>query len=122
MKKLDIFDPALCCSSGVCGTEVDEELVTFSADADWFKKQGGQLNRYNLSQQPMVFIDNAVVNAFLQRAGEQCLPLVLLGGEIVLAGRYPTRSDLARWLATDTAAAPSDSEEQSSCCCSDGCC
>jgi len=122
MKKLDIFDPALCCSSGVCGAEVDETLVAFSADADWFRQQGGQLDRYNLSQQPMAFVNNTVVSAFLQRAGEQCLPLTLLDGDIALAGRYPTRSDLARWFVLDTAAARPDSDEQPSSCCSDGGC
>lgn len=32
MSAIQIFDPALCCASGVCGTEVDQALVTFAAD------------------------------------------------------------------------------------------
>ena len=58
MKKIEVFDPALCCNSGVCGTDVDQALVTFSADVDWLKQQGGAISRYNLSQQPMVFVEN----------------------------------------------------------------
>ena len=27
MKKIEIFDPAMCCSTGVCGPGVDPELL-----------------------------------------------------------------------------------------------
>ena len=47
MKNLQVFDPALCCSSGVCGTEVDQKLVTFSADVDWAKQHGAVIEEYH---------------------------------------------------------------------------
>ncbi|EPA8554216.1 arsenite efflux transporter metallochaperone ArsD [Yersinia enterocolitica] len=97
MKTLSVYDPALCCSTGVCGTDVDQALVTFSADVDWLKKRGVTVTRYNLSQQPMAFIDNTLVKNFLENSGAEGLPLILLDGEFVMAGRYPTRADLARW-------------------------
>ncbi|WP_411755137.1 arsenite efflux transporter metallochaperone ArsD [Serratia sp. (in: enterobacteria)] len=97
MKTLSVYDPALCCSTGVCGTDVDQALVTFSADVDWLKKRGITVTRYNLSQQPMAFIDNILVKNFLENSGAEGLPLILLDGEFVMAGRYPTRADLARW-------------------------
>lgn len=97
MKTLQVFDPALCCSTGVCGTEVDQALVNFSADADWLKQAGRQIERFNLAQQPMAFAENAVVKAFLERSGAEGLPLILLDGEIAMAGRYPTREELARF-------------------------
>lgn len=103
MKKLQIFDPALCCSSGVCGTEVDQSLVDFSADVDWLKHAGGQIERFNLAQQPLAFAESAVVRAFLERSGAEGLPLVLVGGEIALAGRYPTRKELARFAGVSSA-------------------
>ena len=53
MKKLQIFDPALCCSTGVCGVDVDQALVAFSADVDWVKQNGAQIERFNLAQQPL---------------------------------------------------------------------
>ena len=73
MKKVQVFDPALCCSSGVCGTDVDQALVTFSADVDWIKQNGGQIERFNLARQPMAFADNAVVKGLLERSGKSCL-------------------------------------------------
>lgn len=98
MKKLEIYDPALCCSTGVCGTEVDQTLVNFAADFDWAKQQGAQVERFNLAQQPLAFAENPTVKSFLERSGQEGLPLVLLDGEVALAGRYPTRAELTRWL------------------------
>ncbi len=30
MANIQIFDPTLCCSTGVCGVEVDQTLVRFA--------------------------------------------------------------------------------------------
>jgi len=117
MKKLQVFDPALCCSTGVCGTELDQALVDFSADADWLKQAGGQVERFNLAQQPLAFADNAAVRDFLHERGEKALPLILLDDAIVLSGRYPTRQELAQWLGIALApAAVHVAAEKSACC------
>ncbi|MFA6970483.1 MAG: arsenite efflux transporter metallochaperone ArsD [Gallionella sp.] len=110
MGKIQIFDPALCCSSGVCGTDVDQQLVTFSADAEWAKQQGAQIERFNLAQQPMEFAKNAAVKHFLEDSGLDGLPLVLLDGKVVLSGRYPDRNELTAWLGI--AVTPSQFSEQ----------
>ncbi|MDD5029302.1 MAG: arsenite efflux transporter metallochaperone ArsD [Rhodoferax sp.] len=117
MKKLQVFDPALCCSSGVCGTDVDQRLVDFSADADWAKQQGMVIERFNLAQQPMAFADNAAVKGLLERSGEAALPITLVDGEVAFAGRYPSRDDLARWLGVAVPAALAPSAAASSPCC-----
>ena len=49
MPSIQIFDPALCCSTGVCGVEVDQNLVNFAADVDWAKQHGAQVERFNLA-------------------------------------------------------------------------
>jgi hypothetical protein len=118
MKNLQVFDPALCCSSGVCGTEVDQKLVTFSADVDWAKQNGARIERFNLAQQPLAFAGNAVVKGLLERSGEGALPVILLDGELALAGRYPSRDELARWAGIETALAPAAAGN----CCSGGRC
>ena len=97
MTTIQVFDPALCCSTGVCGVDVDQELVGFSADVDWAKQNGVHIERFNLAQQPMAFAENPLVKGFLERSGEEALPLILVDGEVALAGRYPHRSELARW-------------------------
>lgn len=97
MKKIRVFDPALCCSTGVCGVEVDQSLVNFSADMAWASTQGAQIERFNLAQQPMAFAEDPTVKSFLERSGHEALPLILVDGEVALAGRYPNRAELARW-------------------------
>jgi hypothetical protein len=125
MKKIQIFDPALCCSSGVCGVEVDQKLVDFAANVDWAKQNGAQIERFNLAQQPMAFADNAVVKGLLERSGEGALPLTLVDGEVAFAGRYPSRDDLARWAAVAPPVVepePATAPASSGGCCSGGRC
>lgn len=119
MKKVQVFDPALCCSSGVCGTDVDQKLVDFSADADWAKQNGAHIERFNLAQQPMAFAESAVVKALLERSGESALPITLIEGELALAGRYPSRDELLHWSEMAPVAAPPTTD---SCCSGGRCC
>lgn len=94
---IEIYDPALCCSSGVCGVDADQQLISVNADLTWLKEQGVEVTRYNLAQQPMAFVENTLVKTFLHTSGEEGLPLVLVNGAVVLTGRYPRRTELARW-------------------------
>jgi hypothetical protein len=114
MKKIQVFDPALCCSTGVCGVDVDPALVSFAADVDWAKQNGAQIERFNLAQQPMAFAENLSVKGFLERSGQEALPLVLVDGQVALAGRYPNRGELARWAGVTQTAA--ESKPAKSCC------
>jgi hypothetical protein len=117
MTTIQVFDPALCCSTGVCGVETDQALVTFAADVDWAKRNGAQIERFNLAQQPMAFADNSTVTRFLERSGQDALPLILVDGDIALAGRYPNRAELARWADVKEAG-----DAQSGGCCSGSSC
>lgn len=96
MIKLQIFDPAMCCSTGVCGPSVDPALPRFAADLEWLKTKGVEVERYNLAQQVAAFTGNATVKSTLNAKGTKCLPLILFDGSIVAEGFYPTRRDLAR--------------------------
>lgn len=120
MNSIQVFDPALCCSTGVCGVDVDQALVNFSADVEWAKQNGAQIERFNLAQQPMAFAENATVKGFLERSGQEALPLVLVEGEVALAGRYPNRVELTRWAGIVQPAA--EAKSASSCCSGGRCC
>ncbi|WP_448071145.1 arsenite efflux transporter metallochaperone ArsD [Georgenia yuyongxinii] len=97
MSTIEVFEPAMCCSTGVCGTDVPQELVTFSADLDWLRSQGGDIARFNLASEPMAFTGRPAVVQFLQVSGSEGLPLVVVDGVIAMTGRYPDRDQLARW-------------------------
>lgn len=114
MTKIKVYDGAMCCSTGVCGVDVDQGLVNFAADVEWAKQQGMTIERFNLGQQPLEFANNTTVKGFLQRSGEASLPLILVDGEVALAGRYPSRAELTRWAGVATA--PAANKTGGSCC------
>lgn len=109
-KSLQIFDPALCCNTGVCGVDADQTLISFAADVAWAKENGAQIERFNLAQQPLEFAQNLKVKNFLETSGQEALPVILLDDEVVLSGRYPSRDELSLWL--ELAVAPSLFTEQ----------
>lgn len=103
MKRLDIYDPAMCCSTGVCGPQVDPVLVRFAADVKWLQEEGVEVRRFNLSQNPAAFVENELVKQALTDKGEAALPFLLADGQVVAIGYYPGRGDLtvALGLAND---------------------
>jgi AhpD family alkylhydroperoxidase len=107
MSVMQVFDPPMCCSTGVCGPHVDATLRHFAADLEWLKSQGVEVQRYNLAQEPRVFADHALVKSALAKSGEKCLPLILVDGEIVAEGAYPSREELAVLLSLATTTANS---------------
>jgi hypothetical protein len=40
MSKVQVYDKPMCCSTGICGPQVDPVLPRFAADLDWLKSQG----------------------------------------------------------------------------------
>lgn len=92
--KLQVFDPPMCCSSGVCGPNVNPDLVNFSSDLDWLRAKGVKVERYNLSSNPAAFAQEESVREALTKEGNDCLPLILVDGTIVSRGKYPSRSNL----------------------------
>ena len=95
MSKVEVFEPAMCCSTGVCGPSVDPTLVRFAADMEWLKGQGVAVERYNLSQRPRAFVENVTVREIMKRDTTTCLPMVLVDGEVAFTAKYPTRDQLA---------------------------
>jgi Arsenical resistance operon protein ArsD len=95
MPTIRVFDPPMCCSTGVCGPSVDPELARFSGDLDWLKKQGVDVERFTLSQQPGAFVAHAAVKTALAERGNACLPLVLIDERVAMEGSYPSRDTLA---------------------------
>lgn len=99
MPEIHVYEPALCCNTGVCGPELDERLVVFTADLAHVNEAGGQVQRHNLANDPQAFVTNDAVRDFLHLAGSEGLPLTMVDGVTVLTGAYPTREQLARYAA-----------------------
>lgn len=123
MSKVQIYDRAMCCSTGVCGPQVDPVLPRFAADLDWLKSQGHSVTRFNLLQEPAEFASHEVVKKMLADEGVDCLPLVMVDDRVVSRSEYPTRENLALW--TDTAMEPKPARpmaDSGECCGGSECC
>jgi len=94
-RKVRIFDPAMCCPTGVCGPSPDKELVRFAADVSWLSGQGVQVERFNLSDSPDAFVDEPLIKEVLDSKGVGSLPVIMVDQKIRWVNQYPERSVLA---------------------------
>lgn len=105
MKEIKIYDPAMCCSTGVCGPDLDPVLPQVSGFLHQLKERGIKVERYNLAQQPIAFVRNEEVKAILEKEGVGVLPLVFIDGKLALRGVYPDHEKRQEWLLLHAAAA-----------------
>ncbi|MCL2774856.1 MAG: arsenite efflux transporter metallochaperone ArsD [Oscillospiraceae bacterium] len=98
MKKMFIYEPALCCETGLCGVSVDPELLRVTTVAKNLKKNGVTLQRYNLNNFPQEFVKNEEINKLLNSAGVDALPATVVDGKIVKTKAYPTNGEIVMWL------------------------
>lgn len=95
---LEIFEPALCCDSGVCGPAPDKSMFDLQHTLNVVKEAGCEVKRYAINKAPAVFVQNKVVSEFIRKKGVDKLPLVLLDGEVILTGKYPGFKDLEQYI------------------------
>jgi hypothetical protein len=119
-----VFDPALCCPTGVCGPGVDPALLQIARDLRWLEAQGVSVTRVGLSQEPQAFVAHPKVSGLLQAFGDGALPAVLVNDTVLAHGRYATREELVTALAAGASAlVPAVSTTANSCCTPEtGCC
>lgn len=128
MKKMIIFDPAMCCSTGVCGPSVDKELLRVSTVLNTLKNKGILVERYNLTNNPQIFVDNKVINGILNTKGVEALPVTVVDEVVVKEGKYPTNEEFCSLLEIPadtlklTIKKANVKKPAKSCGCKDGCC
>lgn len=126
MKKMEIFEPAMCCSTGLCGVGVDPELLRISTVLNNLNSNGIEVMRYNLTSAPMEFVNNKVANDFVNSKGVDGLPVILLDGTPVIEGRYPSNEEFISLLeiAEDMLSIKTEErvEESGGCCSGGDCC
>jgi hypothetical protein len=91
---LEIFEPSLCCSSGVCGPEPDKALIDLQNAIQILSKAKVEVKRYAINQVPLAFTGNPVVKQFITTEGPGKLPITLLNGQIIKKESYPTLEEL----------------------------
>ena len=98
MNKVEIFDPAMCCSTGVCGPSVDPELTRVASAVYSLEQKGFNIKRYQLTSDPDKFAENDEITRVFQEKGPDALPVVLVNDKAVKVGSYPTNEEFAEWF------------------------
>jgi hypothetical protein len=101
-RRVELYEPAMCCQTGVCGPSVDQQLIDVREDLRWAESQGAQVARHNLASDPDAFVANPKVTGLMAAFGEPALPVLVVDGDIAIHGRYPSRSELADLLTAET--------------------
>ena len=96
MKRIEVYDPPMCCSSGVCGTKVDEKLVEFASVLKTLSNSGVTVRRFNMSQEPEAFVKNVKVKQLLTEKGQDALPLIFVDDELKWSGVIPATAEILR--------------------------
>jgi len=97
-KTVRIYDPALCCPTGLCGVNIDPELMRIAVVIESLKKKGVIIERFNLRDHPQVYVDTKAVNECLMKESAEILPITTLDGEVILTKKYPTNKQISEWL------------------------
>lgn len=97
MKQIEIFDPAMCCSTGLCGTNINPELMRIAVAIETLKRKGINIVRHNLKDEPAEFVSNKAVASYLHIHGVEALPITIVDGEIAATRMYPTNDKLTEW-------------------------
>ena len=131
MKKINIYEPAMCCPTGLCGVGVDKELLRISTVISNLGKKGIKVERFNLTSAPQEFIKNKELNNLMMEKGLEILPVTIVDNIVVKTGSYPTNEELIKFLDVspsfieDGAAADNKgtvSNSSGGCCPDGGCC
>lgn len=134
MHSVEVFDPAMCCPTGVCGPSVDPEVLRIAGLLEALAGAGYDVTRHNLSSEPQAFVQNAEVAAILKEKGVGVLPITYVGGKILSSGAYPSNGELGDALGVTFVEQPAasgcccgsggdaDGSADGGCCCGSGCC
>jgi hypothetical protein len=124
MEKMIIFEPAMCCSTGLCGPGVDRNLLRVSTVINILKNKDIVVTRYNLSSDPQAFVDNKVINEMLKSNGVDFLPATIVDGKVVKTKEYPTNAEFCKLLEIpeEFLKTKLKIKKPNSCGCKGGCC
>lgn len=94
--KIEIFEPTMCCSSGICGPSVDNNLVKISENIEILKNEfeGLVVERYQPQTHAMKFMANVEVGRLVKEKGQQILPITVVNGRIIKSGEYASLEEL----------------------------
>lgn len=89
-----IFDPPMCCPTGLCGPALDQTLLDTNELILSLKARGLHVERYQMLSHPHAFTGNAEVMRLVRERSMDALPITTVYGAVIKSGAYPTRADI----------------------------
>ncbi len=98
---IEIFDPPMCCPTGLCGPNTDPALLDIYEAILRIKSEydgRATVERYVLGQQPAKFIQQPEIIQRLKAHGVSVLPVTIVNGRVRKEHGYPSYADLKQWI------------------------
>lgn len=91
---IEVFDPPMCCPTGLCGPTIDQELLDVSEMIQNLQDEGYQVERYQMTTHPGKFTSNPEVMQLIREKQMAALPIIVLRGKVIAEGYYPKLSEM----------------------------
>jgi hypothetical protein len=100
---IEIFDPPMCCPSGLCGPSLDQTLLDVTEMVQRLQQEALRVERYQMASHPQAFINNAAVMRLVREQEMAALPITVVRGKVVKVGGYPSLDEIRAALAEGAA-------------------
>ena len=91
---VEIFDPPMCCPTGMCGPTIDQTLLDMNEMISTLQAQGVSVVRYQMASQPQAFLSNAEVMRLVREQQMAALPITVVQGKVIKTGEYPALAEI----------------------------
>ena len=95
---VEFFDPPMCCPTGLCGPTLDQTLLDVNEMVLTLQAEGLKVERYQMTGQPQAFLSNSDVMRLVREQQMAALPIIVVRGQVVKVGAYPTLSEIKACL------------------------
>jgi hypothetical protein len=97
-KMVEIYDPPMCCPTGLCGPALDQTLLDVSDMILTLETDGVAVERYQMTTSPQKFITNTEIMRLVREQQMAALPITAVNGQVIKVGAYPTLSEVNAFL------------------------
>ena len=99
---VEIFDPPLCCPTGLCGPVLDTTLVDLSEAINALQADGRTVVRHMMTADPQAFMRNRAVYQLIRERQLAVLPITVVRGRIVKTDAYASLDEMRVALETQS--------------------
>jgi hypothetical protein len=92
--EVELFDPPMCCPTGLCGPALDQTLINVSEMVLDLQTEGIGVERYQMTSHPQAFLGNAEVMRLVRAQQMAALPITVVRGQVLKVGAYPTPGEI----------------------------